>query len=355
MAPIRPKAKGKGKSNEASNSGSSAFKIAKTNFKDQSKKTQKDINRMEEIGREWASLAKNLPAEALPLVIERPSFVSMIETIEALAIGLIEAGRSVESKDRIKNGVARREAARAYSKKSFEAVSYTPSSSTSGRVYQRSGSVDSSGQEKSSFNLKHFVAEAKLYVRRYPFYAHNEGIARSVWGSFQHIDIRVVVGNVVGLLNEVLEIKNNNGARNSTLVGIDLSNMEIVTQSIRTSESNLIVASLQKSYLQMNLAILMDTAYYAHQAEDGKLNRTRHAEMLYRKWDEASQKAGNKKVNWSEEVRFGHRWMNWSETLLGESEDSESIPGLGALLPCFVGVHNSFWWLRCVIPKKKVE
>ncbi|KAF7864591.1 hypothetical protein EAF04_006723 [Stromatinia cepivora] len=108
--------------------------------------------------------------------------------------------------------------------------------------------------------------------------------------------------------------------------------MEIITLSIRTSESNLTVASLQKSYLQLNLAILMDTAYHAHQAEDGELNRTRHAEMLYRKWDEASQKAGNKKVNWSEEVRFGHRWMNWSETLLGESGDSGSIPSLGALL-----------------------
>ncbi|KAF7864592.1 hypothetical protein EAF04_006724 [Stromatinia cepivora] len=93
-------------------------------------------------------------------------------TIEAL-VTVIEAGRYVESKDRIKNGVARRQTARAYSKKFFEAVSYKPSTSTSGRVYQGSGSVDSSGQEKLSFNFKYFVrgealcqAISILYIQR---------------------------------------------------------------------------------------------------------------------------------------------------------------------------------------------
>ncbi|KAF7957920.1 hypothetical protein EAE96_003487 [Botrytis aclada] len=108
--------------------------------------------------------------------------------------------------------------------------------------------------------------------------------------------------------------------------------MDVVIRSIRSRavQSNFTVQSLQKAYLQMNLAQLMDTAYEARKQSGGVLNSTRHAEELYREWNANAKAAGHNPVEWTEEVRLGRRWMHWSK-MLSEETDGLSY-NLGPLL-----------------------
>ncbi|TEY85867.1 hypothetical protein BOTCAL_0010g00060 [Botryotinia calthae] len=300
--------KGKGKAKASpSQSVSADSKISKILLKNQNKEVQKNIKRLEEISKEYAELAKSLPKDVQPLVLERPSFVTMLEPLAgpfmvgALIAGVMEAGRFAADQEKIKVGTARKRAARSYTDTFLKALNeqftFTSKPIQNLRPRSRSANNPMTAYKPSEAEEE----EDKAYQEfHFPDEEFREDLVYFIWNSFKHTDIITIAGSVMAFLRELCSIQ-------ETQVVLDLSHINVkdmneVIQSIRSSESNSTVQIMQKAYMQMSLAELMDTAYEEHKEAGGSLNPTRHAQQLYTEWDEKARAAGHNPVDWTEEV-----------------------------------------------------
>ncbi|KAF7907209.1 uncharacterized protein EAF01_004796 [Botrytis porri] len=262
-------------------------------------------------------------------------------TVGALAAGVMEAGRYAENQDKIKNGTARKRSARSYSDKFLTAInaqfaSIPASNQTSG---QRFRSVNAVMIEYKLSEAEQEERDAKAYDEFRGFVQdrlNEEGpggeirgdYADYIWENFKHAKISAITEKVLEFLRELVHIQESQPLLD--LSNVNMKDMDVVVQSIRSIESNFTIQILQKAFLQMNLAQLMDTAFEEHQRSGGDLNRIRHSEQLYNNWDEKSKAAGHTPVEWTEEVRLGHRWIRWTQILSENNKDSRN--GLGQLL-----------------------
>jgi hypothetical protein len=76
------------------------------------------------------------------------------------------------------------------------------------------------------------------------------------------------------------------------------------------------LAKLRRAYGQMCLARNQDMAYNAYRASRGTgqlLPRKDWTTKVYKNMDEDWAKKARKKIEWTEEVRYGNRWIRWNK------------------------------------------